>query len=67
MAPTGPPQFVPAQFGVPWQSSIGFSFQQLLFQPDVFVGLQARDAALRYADINIKSMEDSVKSNVFRA
>lgn len=67
MAPTGPPQFFPAQFGVPWQASAGFSFQQLLFQPDVFVGLQARDAALRYADINVKAMEDSVKSNVFRA
>lgn len=67
VAPTGPPQFFPAQFGVAWQASAGFSFQQLLFQPDVFVGLQARDAALRYADINVKAMEDSVKSNVFRA
>lgn len=66
-APTGPPQFFPARFGVPWQASAGFSFQQLLFQPDVFVGLQARDAALRYADINIRSMEDSVKSSVYRA
>lgn len=66
-APGGPPQFFPARFGVPWQASAGFSFQQLLFQPDVFVGLQARDAALRYADINIRSMEDSVKSNVYRA
>lgn len=67
VAPTGPPQYFPARFGVPWQASAGFTFQQLLFQPDVFVGLQARDAALRYADINIKAMEDSVKSNVYRA
>ena len=66
-APTGPPQFFPAQFGVPWQASAGFSFQQLLFQPDVFVGLKARSAALRYADLNLASMEDSVKSNVYRA
>ena len=67
IAPTGPPQFFPAQFGVPWQASAGFSFQQLLFQPDVFVGLQARTASLKLADINIKLMEDSVKSNVLRA
>jgi len=65
--PGGDPAIFPARFGVPWQASAGFSFQQLLFQPDVFVGLQARDAALRYADINIKAMEDSVRSNVFRA
>jgi outer membrane protein TolC len=67
MKPGGPPNYLPAQFGVPWQASVGFSFQQLLFQPDVFVGLQARDAALKYADLNVKLMEDSVKSNVLRA
>ncbi len=66
-SPTGEPQFFPAQFGVPWQASAGFTFQQLLFQPDVFVGLQARDVALKYADISIKSMEDSVTSSVYRA
>ena len=67
VAPGGPPQFFPAQFGVPWQASAGLSFQQLLFQPDVFVGLQARAASVKLADINIKLMEDSVKSNVLRA
>jgi outer membrane protein TolC len=65
--PGGPPQFFPAQFGVPWQASAGFTFQQLLFQPDVFVGLQARSTALKYADLNVKLMEDSVKANVLRA
>src|SRR5688572_11716997 len=57
----------PARFGVPWQASAGFSIQQLLFQPDVFVGLQARDKALEFADYNIKVMEDSVRTNVYRA
>jgi len=60
-------QVFPAQFGVPWQASVGFSFQQLLFQPDVFVGLQARSTALKYADLNVKVMEDSIKSNVLRS
>lgn len=67
VAPTGPPALLPAQFGVPWQASAGFTFQQLFFQPDVFVGLQAREVALRYAENNIKAMEDSVRSNVYRA
>lgn len=65
-APRTEPQFFPAQFGVPWQSNAGFSVQQLLFQPDVFVGLQARSGALRLADLNVKVMEDSVRSNVLR-
>jgi outer membrane protein TolC len=65
--PTAAPQFFPAQFGVPWQASAGFAFQQLLFQSDVFVGLQARSTAIKYADLNIKAMEDSVRSNVLRS
>ena len=65
--PNDPAQVFPAKFGVPWQASIGFSFQQLLFQPDVFVGLQARSTALKYADLNVKVMEDSIKSNVLRS
>jgi outer membrane protein TolC len=65
--PGGDPALFPAQFGVPWQASAGFAFQQLFFQPDVFVALQARDVALRYAEENIKAMEDSVRSNVYRA
>ena len=57
----------PAQFGVPWTASAGFTFQQLLFQPDVFVGLQARQTALDFASNNIKVIEDSIKSNVYNA
>ena len=66
-APNTPPQFFPAQFGVPWQSTAGISFQQLLFQPDVFVGLQARSGSVKLAELNIRIMEDSVKSSVSRA
>jgi outer membrane protein len=55
---------IEAQFGVPWSVSAGFTVQQLLFQPDVFVGLQARGAALQYAKHNIAVAEDKVKENV---
>lgn len=65
--PTGDPRYFPAKFGVPWAGTAGFSLQQLLFQPDVFVALQARSVALQFADLNIAAMEDSVKSNVFRS
>lgn len=65
--PANGSQFFPAQFGVPWQSSAGFQFQQLLFQPDLFIALSARKKAIAYNDANIRVMEDSVKSNVLRA
>jgi outer membrane protein len=55
---------IEAQFGVPWSVSAGFTVQQLLFQPDVFVGLQARGAALEYAKHNISVAEDKVKESV---
>jgi outer membrane protein TolC len=65
--PNDPPQYFPAQFGVPWQSSAGFQFQQLLFQPDLFIAVLARKKSIDLTEANIKAMEDSVKSNVYRA
>jgi len=57
----------PAAFGVPWQANVGLNVQQLLFQPDVFVGLKARDAALDLYDKQKLVAEDSVKANVYKA
>jgi outer membrane protein TolC len=57
----------PAQFGVPWQASLGVSVQQLLFQPDVFIGLKARSVALDLYENQLLVVKDSVKSNVLQA
>ena len=65
--PKSDPKFFPAQFGVPWQASAGVQFQQLLFQPDLFIALQARKKAVDLTEANIKVMEDSVKSNIYRS
>jgi len=65
--PKSEPKFFPAQFGVPWQASAGIQFQQLLFQPDLFIALQARKKAVDFTEANIKVMEDSVKSNIYRS
>ena len=65
--PKSEPTFFPAQFGVPWQASAGVQFQQLLFQPDLFIALQARKKAVDFTEANIKVMEDSVKSNIYRS
>lgn len=56
----------PAAFGVPWTANLGVSIQQLLFQPDVFIGLKARSAAIELYENQLKVAEDSVKSNVLR-
>ncbi len=65
--PAGPPSTFPARFGVPWQASAGISMQQLLFQPDVFVGLIARKAALKLYDDQIRIKEDTLRSAVMRS
>ena len=57
----------PAQFGVPWQASVGVAVQQLLFQPDVFMGLKARGASLELYRNQVKVQEDTVKSSVYRS
>lgn len=67
ITPPGSYSVFPARFGVPWTTSVGFTFQQLLFQSDVFVGLKARSTALQYADYNVALMEDSVRNSVYRS
>ncbi len=56
----------PAKFGVPWQASLGVSIQQLLFQPDVFIGLRARNTAMELYENQLAVTKDSVKSNVLQ-
>jgi outer membrane protein len=53
-------------FQQPWNLSVGATVQQLLFQPDVFVGLQARQAALNYAKANIEQTKEAVKDSAYR-
>jgi outer membrane protein TolC len=57
----------PARFGVPWQASVGVSVQQLLFQPDVFIGLRARSTALELYENQLDVKEDSVKANLLKS
>ncbi len=57
----------PAQFGVPWQASLGASLQQIIFQPDVFVALKAREGALQLYENQLKVAEDSVRASVYYA
>jgi outer membrane protein len=50
----------------PWNSTFGATLTQLLFQPDVFVGLQARKASLQYAQSNIDQVKEQVKDSAYK-
>lgn len=54
-------------FVQPWSITAGVSLNQLLFQPDVFVGLIARKTSIEYATENIKVQEEKTREQVQKA
>ena len=60
------PKMQQVSFQQPWNTNIGATVSQLLFQPDVFVGLQARQTALDYAASNIEQVKDRVRDSAYK-
>lgn len=60
------PGLVAISFFQPWNTSIGGTLSQLLFQPDVFVGLQARKTALNLSKANLEIIKEGVKDSAYR-
>jgi outer membrane protein TolC len=58
--------FVQAQFGTKYNASAGIEMAQLLFDGQVFVGLQARSAALKLAQKNAEVTEENIKANILK-
>jgi outer membrane protein len=54
-------------FFSPWNVQMGATVQQLLFEPQVFVGLQARKALLEASGLQIKVAEDRVREAVYKS
>jgi outer membrane protein len=54
-------------FFSPWNIQLGAGVQQLLFEPQVFVGLQARKSLLQSSELQIKVTEDIVRENVYKS
>ena len=54
-------------FITPWNVNGGLSVNQLLFEPQVFVGLQAREELLLNSNLQLKVTEDKVKEEVYRS
>jgi outer membrane protein TolC len=59
-------QLVPVSFQQPWNVNLGATLQQLLFQPDVFVGLQARQAALDLSEAVIEQTKEVIKDSAYK-
>jgi outer membrane protein TolC len=61
-----PPSLIPFSFQQPWNFSGGATVTQLLFQPDVFVGLQARKTALGYSQAVIDQTKEKIKDSAYK-
>ena len=55
---------IEAKFGVPWTASGGVDVSQILFDGQVFIGLQAREAAMQLATANTAITTDQIKANI---
>ncbi len=58
--------FVQAQFGTKYTASVGADFSQLLFDGQVFVGLQARAAAMNFARKSAEVTTENIKVNIMK-
>jgi outer membrane protein len=58
--------FVPVQFGTKYNATGSLDMNQLLFDGQVFVGLQARSLAMQYANKNVELTQEQVKANIYK-
>jgi outer membrane protein len=61
-----PPTLREVSFQQPWNASAGISLNQLLFQPDVFVGLQARQSILEFNKQNVEVEKEKVREQAYK-
>lgn len=58
--------YVPIQFGVKYNVTAGLDFNQVLFDGQVFVGLQARSATLEFSNKQAEVTMEMVKVNIYK-
>jgi outer membrane protein TolC len=61
-----PPTLAAFSFQQPWNMAASATLTQLLFQPDVFVGLQARKVALDYNQALIEQAKEKIKDSAYK-
>ena len=58
--------YIPVQFGTKYNANAGLQLQQLLFDGQVFVGLQARSTSIAFSNKNVEVTEEMIKANVYK-
>ena len=58
--------FIEAQFGTKWLANAGLDLNQILFDGQVFVGLQARKTSIDFQKMNAEVTEEIVKANIYK-
>lgn len=61
-----PGTFAKIAFGVKYNATGGIQLNQLLFDGQVFVGLQARETALKFQEKNLEVTEEMIKANIHK-
>lgn len=61
-----PGTFEKFPFGIRWNATGGITLNQLLFDGQVFVGLQARKTVLDFSKKNVEVTEELIKANVHK-
>jgi len=61
-----PGTFIPVQFGTKFNANYGGNFQQLLFDGQIFVALQARETSLEMQRKNAAVTEEAIKANIYK-
>lgn len=59
-------QYIPVQFGTKYNTTAAVNLQQLLFDGQVFVGLQARKASMEWKQNEAAVTEDAIKVNIYK-
>lgn len=58
--------FFPIKFGTKYSATYGANLQQILFDGQVFVGLQARKAAIKSSVLAADLTKEQIKTNVYK-
>jgi outer membrane protein len=58
--------FIPVQFGTKYNSSATVQLNQLLFDGQVFIGLQARETAIAFQEKNAEVTEEMIRTNILK-
>ncbi len=58
--------YIPVKFGTNYVANASLQLQQILFDGQVFVGLQARATSMEYQKKNVEVTEEFIKTNIYK-